>query len=62
MVDTKQHAILLARTLLPEIVYNMSALEGNPITLAEVKMFLSGLEISGRDYFEREQVRRISNA
>lgn len=62
VVDTKQHAISMARTLLPEIVYNMSALEGNPFTLADVKMLLNGIEIGGRDSFDREQVLRISNA
>ena len=62
MVDTKQHAIFMARTLLPEIVYNMSALEGNPFTFTDVKMLLNSIEISGRDSFDREQVERISNA
>lgn len=60
--NAKQHAIFMARKLLPESVYNMAALEGNPFTLAEVTMLLDGNEVYGRDPFDREQILRISNA
>ena len=61
-MDQKHYAIVLARKLLAESVFNMSSHEGNPFTFVEVQTLLDGVTVGGRKLSDHDQVLRISNA
>lgn len=52
----------LFERLMPQFVWDMSVLEGNPLTLAEVKILLNGKTIDGRRAADQEQVLRLGEA
>ena len=52
----KPRAIFNARKILDEIVYNTTALEGNPLTFPEVKTLIDGITVCGRRTIDSEQV------
>lgn len=54
--------ILLAKKLLPDVVFNMANLEGNPFTYPEVQTLLEGITIGGHKVSDEQQILRIRNA
>lgn len=59
---TKQELLFTAKRMHSELVYNMTKLEGNPYTYAEVKTLLDGITVGGRKLSDQEQVLRVSRA
>ena len=57
----KTHALFVAHKILASLVYNMAALEENPLTFPEVKTLLEGITVGGHKVCEQEQVLRIAN-
>ncbi len=55
----EEKALFVANKLLVGLVFNMSALEGNPHTFPEVQTLLEGISIGGHKVSEQDQVRRI---
>ena len=53
--------ILLTKKLLPDIVFNMASLEGNPFTYPEVQTLLEGITIGGHKLSDEQQVLRIKD-
>ncbi|MDR3596627.1 Fic family protein [Clostridium sp.] len=51
--------IALVKRLLPDVVFNMSSLEGNPFTYPEVQTLLEGITIGGHRLSDEQQVLRI---
>lgn len=51
----KQHI----KRLLPEYVYNMSELEGNPFTFPEVQTLMDGITVGGHKLSDQNQVLRL---
>lgn len=51
--------ILLTKKLLPDMVFNMARLEGNPFTYPEVQTLLDGITIGGHKLSDEQQVLRI---
>ncbi len=55
----EQKALFVANKLLAGLVFNMSALEGNPHTFPEVQTLLEGITAGGHKISEQDQVLRI---
>ncbi|MCP4492576.1 MAG: cell filamentation protein Fic [Gammaproteobacteria bacterium] len=55
----EEKALFVANKLLAGLVFNMSALEGNPHTFPEVQTLLDGLTVGGHKVSEQDQVHRI---
>lgn len=53
--------IMLVKKLLPDVVFNMASLEGNPFTYPEVQTLLDGITIGGHKVSDEEQIFRIRN-
>ncbi|WP_252250678.1 filamentation induced by cAMP protein fic [Clostridium sp. ZBS13] len=53
--------ILLVKKLLPDVVFNMANLEGNPFTYPEVQTLLDGITIGGHKVSDEQQIFRIRN-
>lgn len=51
--------ISLIKRLLPDVVFNMASLEGNPFTYPEVQTLLEGITIGGHRLSDEQQVLRI---
>jgi len=51
-----------AKKLLAGLVYDMSSLEGNPITFPEVQTLLDGITVGGHKISDQEQVLNLKNA
>jgi len=54
--------IMLVRKLLPDVVFNMAKLEGNPFTFPEVQTLLEGITVGGHKVSDEEQIFNIRNA
>lgn len=59
---TKEEILFTTKRMHPELVYNMTKLEGNPYTYSQVKTLLEGITVGGRKLSDQEQVLRVSNA
>lgn len=59
-LETKK-LIILIKKLLPDVVFNMASLEGNPFTYPEVQTLLDGITIGGHKVSDEQQVYRIRN-
>lgn len=55
----KNRLIILTKKLLPDMVFNMASLEGNPFTYPEVQTLLEGITIGGHKLSDEQQVLRI---
>lgn len=55
----KGKLIILTKKLLPDMVFNMASLEGNPFTYPEVQTLLEGITIGGHKLSDEQQVLRI---
>ena len=55
----KDKLLMYAKKLLPELVFNMASLEGNPFTYPEVQTLLEGITIGGHKLSDEQQVLRI---
>lgn len=53
--------IIIAKNLLPDVVFNMANLEGNPFTYPEVQTLLDGITIGGHKVSDEQQIYRIKN-
>ncbi|MGL4876254.1 MAG: Fic family protein [Clostridium sp.] len=53
--------ILLVKKLLPDVVFNMASLEGNPFTYPEVQTLLDGITIGGHKVSDEQQIFNIRN-
>lgn len=53
--------IILAKKLLPDVVFNMASLEGNPFTYPEVQTLLEGITIGGHKVSDEQQIFSIRN-
>lgn len=60
-LDTKK-LIMLVKKLLPDVVFNMASLEGNPFTYPEVQTLLDGITIGGHKVSDEQQIFSIRNA
>lgn len=58
----KRKAVFLARKMLPEYVFDASALEGNPITFPEVQTLMDGITVGGHKISDVQQVLNIRDA
>lgn len=54
-IETKQ-LILLAKKLLPDVVFNMASLENNPFTFPEVQTLLEGITVGGHKLSDHQQI------
>ncbi len=54
--------IFLAKKLLPDVVFNMSGLEGNPFTFPEVQTLLEGITIGGHRVSDEQQIYDLRNS
>lgn len=59
-LDTKK-LIFLVKKLLPDVVFNMASLEGNPFTYPEVETLLDGITIGGHKVSDEQQIFNIRN-
>lgn len=60
-IDTKK-LVAVARKLLPDVVFNMASLEGNPFTYPEVQTLLDGVTVGGHRLSDHEQIMRIKDS
>lgn len=60
-LDTKK-LIMLVKKLLPDVVFNMASLEGNPFTYPEVQTLLEGITIGGHKVSDEQQILSIRNS
>ena len=60
-LDTKK-LIMLVKKLLPDVIFNMASLEGNPFTYPEVQTLLDGITIGGHKVSDEQQIFSIRNA
>ena len=61
-IMNKEKAIMLARRMLPEYVFDTAQMENNPITFPEVQTLMDGVTIGGHKIDDVEQVLSIKNA
>jgi len=61
VLDTKR-LIMLVKKLLPDVVFNMASLEGNPFTYPEVQTLLDGITIGGHKVSDEQQIFSIRNS
>ncbi|WP_411680241.1 Fic family protein [Clostridium thailandense] len=59
-LETKK-LIILVKKLLPDVVFNMASLEGNPFTYPEVQTLLDGITIGGHKVSDEQQIFSIRN-
>lgn len=59
-LETKR-LIMLVKKLLPDVVFNMANLEGNPFTYPEVQTLLDGITIGGHKVSDEQQIFNIRN-
>lgn len=52
-------AIWRAKKLLCEVIYDITALEGNPHTVPEIATVLEGITVGGHRITDQEQVRNV---
>ena len=57
-----EQALARFRAALPELIWNAAALEGNTITLPEVRTLLDGVTVAGKRIDETEQVLALAGA
>lgn len=60
-IDIKK-LIFCAKKMLPDMVYNMSYLEGNPFTYPEVQTLLDGVTVGGHKLSDQDQIIRIRDS
>lgn len=60
-VDIKK-LIFLTKKTLPDMVYNMGGLEGNPFTYPEVETLLDGITVGGHKLSDHEQILSIKES
>jgi len=58
----KPLAIMQAKRMLPEYVFDTAQLENNPLTFPEVKTLIDGITVGGHKIRDVEQVLNIQNA
>ena len=58
----KSLAIMQAKRMLPEYVFDTAQLENNPLTFPEVKTLIDGITVGGHKIRDVEQVLSIQNA
>lgn len=51
-----------AKRMLPDMVFNMSDLEGNPFTFPEVQTLIDGVTVGGHKLSDQDQVLRIRDS
>ncbi len=54
--------VMLVKKLLPDVVFNMASLEGNPFTYPEVQTLLDGITIGGHKVSDEQQIFSVRNA
>lgn len=59
---SKERVCFRLHRMLPEFVWDASALEGNPFTYPEVKTLLEGVTIGGRKLGDQEQVLNLAES
>ncbi len=60
--SSKSKAIMLAKKMLPEYIFDTAQMENNPITFPEVKTLMDGVTIGGHKISDVEQVISIKKA
>jgi Fic family protein len=58
----KSLAIMQAKRMLPEYIFDTAQLENNPLTFPEVKTLIDGITVGGHKIHDVEQVLNIQNA
>ncbi|WP_434284654.1 Fic family protein [Clostridium botulinum] len=59
-IDIKK-LIFVAKKILPDIIFNMGSLEGNPFTFPEVQTLLDGITVGGRRVSDEQQLYGLKN-
>lgn len=54
-IDIKK-LIFIAKKTLPDVVFNMGSLEGNPFTFPEVQTLLDGITVGGHRVSDEQQI------
>ncbi|WP_407301697.1 Fic family protein [Clostridium botulinum] len=60
-IDIKK-LIFVAKKILPDIIFNMGSLEGNPFTFPEVQTLLDGITVGGRRVSDEQQLYDLKNS
>ncbi|APF25254.1 MULTISPECIES: Fic family protein [Clostridium] len=60
-IDIKK-LIFVAKKILPDIIFNMGSLEGNPFTFPEVQTLLDGITVGGRRVSDEQQLYGLKNS
>ncbi|NFE18585.1 Fic family protein [Clostridium botulinum] len=60
-IDIKK-LIFIAKKILPDIIFNMGRLEGNPFTFPEVQTLLDGITVGGRRVSDEQQLYDLKNS
>ena len=52
----KKKLIALSKKLLPDTIFNMASLEGNPFTYPEVQTLIDGITVGGHKVSDEQQI------
>jgi len=61
-IQDQPRALFLAKRQQPDLVFNAAALEGNPISLPEVKTLLDGITVGGHQLSDQQQVLHLNES
>lgn len=54
--------IFIAKRTLPDVIFNMGSLEGNPFTFPEVQTLLDGITVGGHRVSDEQQIYDLKNS
>ncbi len=60
-IDIKK-LIFIAKKTLPDVIFNMGSLEGNPFTFPEVQTLLDGITVGGHRVSDEQQIYDLKNS
>lgn len=60
-IDIKK-LIFIAKKTLPDVIFNMGSLEGNPFTYPEVQTLLDGITVGGHRVSDEQQIYDLKNS
>ncbi|MHB9924638.1 Fic family protein [Clostridium botulinum] len=61
LIDIKK-LIFIAKKTLPDVIFNMGSLEGNPFTFPEVQTLLDGITVGGHRVSDEQQIYDLKNS
>ncbi|WP_251862246.1 Fic family protein [Clostridium sp. Marseille-Q2269] len=60
-IDIKK-LMFIAKKILPDFIFNMGSLEGNPFTFPEVQTLLDGITVGGHKVSDEQQIYDLKNS